>query len=419
MKQVKVIVIGAGLRGNAYAAYALSNPEELKIIGVAEPDDVRRSEFQEKYDLPDSRCFKTWQDVFGEEKWADAVMICTQDDMHVEPALAAIDRGYDVLLEKPIAQNAKECKEIDDAAKAKGVKVLVCFVLRYTTFFNAIKDIIASGEIGDVVSIVHNENVGDFHQTHSYVRGNWNNTENSSPMLLSKSSHDLDILQWIIGKKCIRLSSFGSLNYFNKANCPEKAPPRCTDGCTVDCPYDARKMYVENDSEWLRSAAAGHENPTDAEVEAAIKTGPYGRCVFQCDNDVVDHQVISMEFEDGITVAFSMCGFTPEISRSMKIMGTKGQIRAHTFAGSIIVSKFVNHPNLESREILVEDTGGHYGGDTGVMRCFCEYMRGDKSTIELSELGISTENHLLCFAAEHSRINNGAVVEIRDFVQSL
>jgi len=416
MKQISAILIGAGLRGNTYSTHALLLPEELRIVAVAEPDSIRRSEYQKKYNLSDDKCLRSWQDVFNREKWADVVMICTQDIMHFEPAMAAISKGYDILLEKPIAPTAKECYEIAGAAKAKGVKVIVCHVLRYSPIFKAIKEIIDSGEIGKVVTVVHNENVGDWHQSHSFTRGNWSNTGRSSPMILSKSCHDLDIMQWIIDRKCLRLSSFGSLTHFRKENCPTDAPARCNDGCTSDCPYNAQKMYVENGNDWLRSAATGQSEPTDAQVEASLKTGPYGRCVYKCDNDVVDHQVVSMEFEDEITAIFSMSAFTPDCSRSIKIMGTKGQIKAHTTPNSIIVSKFLTFPHHESREIVIPDEEGHGGGDAGIMRSFCAYIRGESNDHGLSEIGVSAENHMLCFAAEHSRINNGAVVEMRDFV---
>jgi len=416
MKTITAILLGAGGRGNAYSTYALKNPEELRIVGVAESDDVRRNEFKNRFDLADEKCFHTWQDVFTMEKWADVVMICTQDAFHFDNAMAAIEKGYDLLLEKPITTTAAQCRELAAAARTKGAKVLVCHLIRYAPFFMTIKDIIDSGEIGDIVTISLNENVGDYHLSHSYVRGNWSNKERSAPMILTKSCHDMDLLQWLIGKKCLRLSSFGSLKFFNKDNCPPGAPLRCTDGCEVDCPYDAREMYVNSNTAWMRYIAAGYSNPTNEDVLEAIKIGPYGRCVFQCDNDVVDHQVVSMEFEDGVTVAFTMSGFTPDISRTIKIMGTKGQIRAHTTHQSIEISKFVTHPHTENREIILNiEEDGHGGGDTGVMKSFCSYIRGDCDDQNLSEIGISAENHLLCFAAEESRINNGAVVEMSEY----
>jgi len=412
MEPLKAILIGAGLRGSAYSAHAISNPGDLKIVGVAEPDDFRRKEYQKKFALSDENCLLSWQDVFTRDKWADVVMICTQDAMHTEPVLAAIKQGYDILLEKPIAPTAGECMEIAQAAREKGVKVVVCHVLRYTPFFTTIKDIIDSGEIGEVVTMVHNENVGNTHQAHSFVRGNWAVTGKSSPMILAKSCHDMDIMQWLIGKKCLRLSSFGSLKYFCKENCPYGAPLRCTDGCEVDCPYDARYLYYEGDLGWFRSAAAGHADPTDAEIDAALKSGPYGRCVYQCDNDVVDHQVVSMDFEDGVTVVFSMSAFTPEVSRSIKVMGTKGQIKGHQELGSVIVSDFTTR---KDREIIIDATGGHGGGDAGIMHAFCDYVRNDSCSAGISEVAISASNHMLCFAAEASRLDGGKVIDMTCF----
>jgi len=405
---IKVIVVGAGQRGNTYAAYAISHPQDIKIIGVAEPDDIRRESFAKKFSIDSKNCLNCWKDVFAGEKWADAVMICTQDNMHYEPAMAAIDRGYDILLEKPISPSLEECEAIADAAEKKGVKVVVCHVMRYTPFSVTIKSVVESGEIGKIMSIVHNENVGNIHHAHSFVRGNWGVLADSSPMILAKSCHDMDIIQWLVDKKCLRLSSFGALSYFHKANCPDGAPMRCTDGCTENCPYDSRKLYLQGKNEWLRSVAAGHYDATDDEVEDAIKTGPYGRCVFQCDNDVVDHQVVSMQFEDDITVIFSMSAFTPDISRSIKIMGTKGQIKVHTSTNAVKVTNFVTG---EEREIDTTALGGHDGGDNGIMIAFCDYIRG-KEVKNISDIRISTENHKLCFAAEESRLNNGAIIEL-------
>lgn len=414
MKQLTAILIGAGLRGNTYSAYALTHPDELRIVGVAEPDAVRRVQYKEKFDLPDERCFSTWQEVFAKGKWADMVMICTQDSMHYEPCMAAIEKGYDILLEKPISPSYAECKEIADTAHEKNVKVVVCHVMRYTPIFAEIKKIADSGEIGKIMTIVHNENVGDFHHAHSFVRGNWRNSKESSPMILAKSCHDLDFLQWLVGKKCLRLSSFGSLSYFTKENCPAGAPPRCTDGCEIDCPYHAYKMYVLGGSDWLRSASAGKANPSDEEVLKAIKTGPYGRCVYQIDNDVVDHQVVSMEFEGNVTAIFSMTAFTADTSRSIKIMGTKGEIKAHTESDCITVTKFMPFPHKKSREVLIEipPDDHHYGGDMGLMKSFCAYLRDESSQTGISEARISAQNHLYCFAAEKSRLNNGMVIEI-------
>ena len=407
MEPIKAIVIGAGQRGNAYAAYAKSNPQDLQFVGVAEPHDIRRSDFGEKYGVDKENCLHTWEEVFAREKWADVVIICTPDRLHYEPCMAAIAQGYDVLLEKPISPNPQECVNIANAADEKAVKVVVCHVMRYSPFSVKIKEVIDSGEIGKVMSIVHNENVGNIHQSHSFVRGNWRNKEESAPMILAKSCHDMDFLQWLIGKKCKSLSSYGSLAYFNRENAPKGTPDRCIDGCTVDCPYDSRKLYLQSKNDWFRSVAVGHYNSTDEEVEAALKTGPYGRCVFKCDNNVVDHQVVSMSFEDDITVIFSMSAFTPETSRSIKIMGTKGQIKAHTSYKVAVVNNFVTG---EEREVDTTAVGGHGGGDSGIMKALVDYLRG-KDIPDISEARISAENHMLAFAAEDSRLKDGAKAE--------
>ena len=287
-------------------------------------------------------------------------------------------------------------------------------MLRYAPFFSALKEIIDSGEIGDIVSVVHNENVGNIHQSHSFVRGNWSNSKESAPMILAKSCHDMDILQWLIGKKCLKINSFGSRKFFNRANCPEGAPARCTDGCKHDCPYDARKVYAEDawyGKGWFRPVVANCANPTDEEVTAALKTGPYGRCVFRCDNDVVDHQTVNMEFEDGVTVMFSMCGLTPDTSRTIKIMGTKGQIMGHMEKKDILVTNFLTREERKA-EVKLAIEGGHGGGDAGIINAFSEYVSGAYTGNAISEITVSAENHMLAFAAEESRTDGGRTIEL-------
>lgn len=416
---MKAIIIGAGMRALNYASYSTQHPEELQIVGVAEPNEERRMEVKRRFDIPDENCFDSWEKVFEREKFADAVFICTQDKMHYEPTMAAIEKEYHILLEKPMSPSPEECIKMAEAAEKKNVKVVVCHVLRYADFFVEIKKIILSGEIGDVVSMVHNENVGNSHHSHSFVRGNWRNSKESAPMILAKSCHDTDIMQWLIGKKCLKVSSFGSLKYFNKENCPKDAPPRCTDGCPHfdDCPYDTRKLYFEGHTGfryWYRCVAAntGDMPATDEQVMEALKTGPYGRCVFQCDNDVVDHQSVNLEFEDGVTALFSMCAFTPETSRTIKIMGTKGQIRGHMEENTIIVTDFLTYTDRVIDISQSNGLAGHGGGDTGMMEALCDYINNDVKSIGISDIRTTAENHLISFAAEESRLNGGKVVEL-------
>ncbi len=417
MKKIRAVLAGGGMRGTGYAKYALDHPDELELVAVAEPNKERRDHLKKLHNLPDSRCFESFTELFSLPKMAELAMICTQDNMHVGPALAAIDKGYEILLEKPVAPTAKECRKVEAAAIQKGVHVVVCHVLRYSAFFANIKEMIDSGAIGEVVSIVHNENVGYFHQAHSFVRGNWRNTAQSSPMILAKSCHDMDLLQWLLGKPCKKVHSFGALCYFTRENCPPGAPARCIEGCphAKTCPYDTKKLY-ENGLWWFQEAAANKPSPTPDEVRAALRTGPYGRCVFQCDNDVVDHQVVNLEFEGGVTAAFSMCAFTPETTRTIKIMGTKGQIRGLLADKMEIVADYfeTNTQAVIDPQEKIGGIAGHGGGDTGLMASVCAMLRGQYAGNAISDISTSVHNHNIAFAAEASRLEN-RVVQLSEF----
>lgn len=418
MKKVSTILIGAGARGIIYSSYAIKHPDELQVVAVAEPDDFRRNYIKDKHGIPDDMCFSAWKEVLSLPKFADSVMICTQDKMHYEPAMAAIEKGYHILLEKPISPSPRECIEIAEAANAKGVNVVVCHVLRYTSFFSKIKEIIDSGAIGDVVSIMHSENVGFYHQAHSFVRGNWRNSRESSPMILAKSCHDTDIIQWLIGRECLKISSFGSLKHFRRENAPENTPDRCIEGCreASRCPYDAVKFYLreEKNNPWFSQAVTGVVGPSEEQIEEALKNGPYGRCVYKCDNDVVDHQVVNMQFEDDITVSFTMSAFTPQIDRTIKIMGTKGELGGKMGKEmSIVLHDFLTKTEKKI-ECELPASGGHGGGDVGIMKAFCRLLNGNYSSNALSDISISATNHMLSFAAEESRIS-GRVIDIKEF----
>ena len=328
MKKLTAIVMGYGMRGQGYSQYSFDNPDELQIVGVAEPEITKRNYAKERHNIPDNMVFDHWEKLAALPKIADFAIIATQDRMHLEPALACIEKGYDLLLEKPMAPTAKECKIIYEAAEKKGVKVIVCHVLRFTQFWYKLKDIIDNGDIGDIMSIVHMENVCHLHQSHSFVRGNWRNSIESAPMILAKTCHDMDILQWLIGKDCKKVQSFGSLSHFRKENQPAGAPARCLDGCphADKCFYEPVRFYTDEHNPW-RETVADKVKPTEEEIVEALKTGPYGRCVYECDNDVVDHQVVNMEFDGDCTVTFTMNAFN-EGGRYTRIFGSKGEIVA-------------------------------------------------------------------------------------------
>lgn len=424
MEKKKLILIGAGMRGKSYTDTAFKMDGRFEVVAVAEPIDDRRNYIQRKHGLPDDMCFTTWEPLMEREKFADAVIIATMDRGHFAPAMAAIDKGYEILLEKPIAPTPEECIKIAEAANRKGVNVLVCHVLRYTPFFRLLKRTIDDGVIGKIVSIQHSEHVGNLHQSHSFVRGNWRNSEESSCMILQKSCHDLDILQWLIDKPCRRIQSFGSLTYFTAANAPSDAPERCIDGCSHadECYYNAVKIYLDDKKNgWFRTTATKKVAPTDADVELALRTTDYGKCVFKCPNNVVDHQVVNMEFEDGITVSFTMEAFNKG-SRNTRIMGTKGEIIANMSDDHITIYDFATR---DYREIKISDAfadesinGGHGGGDPKILDAFYELICGHKTGKSVCNVSVACDNHMLAFAAEASRIS-GKVIDVREFVENI
>ena len=419
MKKLTAVVLGYGMRGSTYARYATDHPDEVEIVAIADPVENKRAYAKEKHNLPDDMLFTDWKDVAKLPKLADFAIIAMQDNMHYEPALACIEKGYNILLEKPMAPTARECREISEAAEKKGVKVIVCHVLRFTQFFCALKDLLDGGKIGEVMSIVHMENVGNTHQSHSFVRGNWRNSEESCPMILAKSCHDTDILQWLVGKKCRKVQSFGGLDHFNAAHRPEGAPDYCIQGCPhgETCFYNAVKLYYDDkDNAWFRGVAANTAtNPSDEAVKEAITHGPYGRCVYACDNDVVDHQIVNMEFEGGTTVTFSMNCFNKG-GRFIRIFGTAGEITASIDSGKIELFDFATR---ETSEIDLLNTGnsitsGHGGGDTGIMQDLVKYFNDEKPSKSICGINTSFMNHLIAFAAEESRAKD-IVVDLDKF----
>ena len=422
MKKLSAIIIGGGLRGVAYSNMMNKYPECFEVVGLAEPRPERRLALKEKNNIRDDMCFEDYKQLLAKGKVADFAVIATMDQDHYAPAMQAIELGYDLLLEKPIAPTAKECADIERAAKKHGVRVVICTVLRYTPLFTKIKELITNGTLGKVMSVNHEECVGDLHQTHSYVRGNWGNVERSAIMLLAKSCHDLDLLQWLVDKKCKKIQSFGSLSYFKRENAPDGSPEYCIDGCphADKCPYDAVKVYLNNEGKgyrgWFRTAATKLPNPTDEDIVKALKETQYGKCVFKCDNDVVDHQTVNMLFEDDITVTFTMNAFNKG-GRFIHIFGTKGELRA-ALDGDTPISVF----NFETRKdetisIYGEDgmAKGHGGGDEGIIRTLYSYLTDDYDGMSVPDIEQSTYNHMLVFAAEESRIN-GTVVDIDEFI---
>lgn len=415
MSQIKAILIGAGARGaGGYAPYALDYPHELTFVAVAEADPARRNRFAEKHGISPERCYESWEPLLAEPRLGDIAVICTQDRMHYGPTMQALEKKYHVLLEKPMSPDPKECLEMEQAAIQNDRLLTICHVLRYTPFWSTMKRLIQQGAIGEVASIQLNENVGYWHIAHSFVRGNWNNSEKASPMILAKSCHDMDVLSWLMDRTCTQVTSFGSLMHFREEHAPEGSADRCLD-CKVEstCAYSAPRFYLSDQYKgW-----AGHftQELTKASIIQGLRETDYGRCVYRSDNNVVDHQVVNMEFEGGATVMFSMCGFTYEQERRIQIMGTRGELRGEE--DKITVFDFLSGQKTEIT--IPSQSSGHGGGDSGIVASFLNEVRNYNGQESLTSASASVRSHLIAFAAEKSRLNHGQSINLKQYAEEL
>lgn len=410
---MKYILIGAGSRGMTYGNWAKAHG--IQIAAIAEPRPERLAAAAAALDVPERCCFADGAQLLALEKCADAAIIASMDRDHYGHVMQALDRGYDLLLEKPISPDAVECMEIEAKANALGRKITVCHVLRYTPFFGRIKEILDSRELGKMVAIKHAENIGNYHMAHSFVRGNWRNDRLSSPIILQKSCHDLDILLWLTGAHCTRVAAFGSLRYFREENAPKDSVARCLD-CPVarNCRFDAWQAYQPVLGQWPADVVC--LEPTEEALRKALREGPYGRCVYRCDNNVCDHMSILMEFDDGITATFSLTAQTSDIHRSLHIMCQDGEILADDLDGSISVTHFRRNgaePGLSRTEYITSYGSGHGGGDEGIMQDFTDSLENPGAQSR-SSVSRSVESHLMAFAIEEARLT-GRVVEMAAF----
>ena len=418
MKPITVAIAGCGSRGlDTYAACQSRFPEKMKVVAAADIRPEKLEQIKAVCGLTDEQCYGSAEEMLRAGKLADVMMICTQDRQHFAHATAALNLGYHLLLEKPFAVTAQDCKAIVRMAQERGLHVIVCHVLRYTVFYQKLKQLIDAGRVGEVVSVQASEQVGYWHQAHSFVRGNWGIEEKSAPMLLAKCCHDMDILLWLTGKRCRRVSSFGSLRHFRPEFAPEGAAQRCTDGCPAadTCPYNAERFYLgkvrEGDTGWpVNILTTQHD---EAGVLQALQSGPYGRCVYRCGADVVDHQVVNLLLEDGVTVSFSMCGFSKYNQRDIRIMGTHGEIVGDLGANIIRVLPFVGEEERIDVRTLTDDFSGHAGGDARMLEEFLDLLLGiSEGSPSLTSVQRSLESHLVALAGEMSRKRGGEVIDM-------
>jgi predicted dehydrogenase len=414
---VTAVVIGAGLRGRStYGAQALAHPERLRIVGVAEPDAGRRAAMAQEHGIAREAVFEGWQALLERPRMARAAIVATGDRLHVEPALAAIERGYHVLLEKPIAPDPVGCVRVVEAAERAGRLLQIGHVLRYAAFYEAVHGILASGRLGRLLHVDAREHVATWHMAHSYVRGKFRNLAVAAPLLLAKSCHDLDLLVWFAGCPARRVGSFGGLDGYRESRAPAGSTARCADGCAVRerCPHDAVRFYLGPDESlariWPWSDLGA--DPSREARRRALASGPYGRCVYRCDNDVVDHQVVHVEFEGGATASFAVHGHASEESRTLRITGSEGELRGRLERGEIELSR---HGAFERETLRVEGSPlGHFGGDEGLVAGFAAAVASGEPEAVRASGRTSLESHLLGFAAERARLE-GRVVEMADF----
>jgi len=412
-KPVEAVLFGAGGRGrHTFGQYALRNADRLKFVAVAEPDAQRRETFAREHGIATEHAYPSWEDLLARPQMAPALFNATMDPMHADSTMAALEAGYHVLLEKPLAVDAVSCVRLVRKAQQNKRILQLGYTLRYAPFFEALNQMLTTGRIGQMLHVDHTEKVAYWHMAHSFVRGNWGNVARSGPMILAKCCHDMDLLAWMVDRPAVRVASFGALTHFRADWANSDIPKRCTDGCPIepDCPYSAIRMYLGENTDWPVSAIS--PDTSMAARREAVETGPYGRCVYRCDNDVVDHQVVAIEFADDVTVSLTMEGHTVENTRTMRYSGTEGEICGHMAKNELRVHDFASGQECLTRPGSYG--GGHGGGDPRMCDAFVEAVRADDPSAVLASAEAGLEGHLLCFAAEQARSQH-RVVEMDAF----
>lgn len=431
-KPITAIIVGAGHRSFVYSELAKTNPEMLKIVGVADPNPIRRKKAMDYFGFKEDMCFENAEELAKKGKIADTVINGTMDEQHLETAVPLLDAGYDMLLEKPFAPNEEEMRQIVNCAKKNNSKVMICHVLRYTPFYYAIKERIVNGEIGDIINIQTTEHVSYHHLSTSYIRGKWANSDKChTSMLLAKCCHDLDIIMWMMSEtKPKQISSFGGKFQFKPENAPKEAGTICMKDCPLvdTCVYSTKRLYIDHPDRWafyVWDALEGKKNVTIEDKIALMKSdSPYARCIYKCDNNVVDHQSVLINFESGATGTHNMVGGSAEPRREIHIIGTKGEIFGNFEESKFTVLKIDPSPDAHNEECDVEEVdlrvtgdmvgayGGHGGGDERLAADFVKFIRGEKPSLACTSIFDSVAGHLSVYLADKSRENGGMPMDV-------
>lgn len=415
MKKITFAVMGLGNRGGVYARHQLMFPERMEVTAIADTRQSCLDTANGYLHLPQDRLFHSAEELLTQPKLADVMIVATQDAQHRDHAIRALELGYDLLLEKPISNKPEEVRQIVEAANRLGRQVIVAHVMRYTPFYRKVKELLEQGAVGRILNVEAAEFVSCYHMAHAYVRGHWRRKDESSPIILAKCSHDLDLILWLTGKHCLSVSSIGSLDYFTKENMPDGAPERCADGCPAeDCPYHSLRFYLPRIPKWPTNNM--HPAPTEENIRRMLDTTRYGVCVYRQDNDVVDHQQVQMLLEDHVTVSFSVNALHTPSTRTIRIGGTAGELWGDLSEKKVYLRKHGQAP--EAFDLSGEfGSGGHQGGDTGLMQAVLEYFGGNKRMPSVTTIDRSAESHYVAFAAEESRLRNGEKIDMKEFMK--
>lgn len=432
-KPVTAIIVGAGHRSLVYSQLAVSNPEQLRIVGVADPNPVRRKKCMERFGFGEDMCFESAAALTEKGKLADAIINGTMDEVHIETSVPLLNIGYDMLLEKPFAVNETEMRQLTDCVKKNHNRVMICHVLRYTPFYYGIKERVVKGEIGDIINIQTSEHVSYHHLSTSYIRGKWANSDKChTSMLLAKCCHDLDIMMWMMAETTpSRVCSFGSKYQFKPENAPEGAGTRCLTDCPLvdTCNFSAKRLYIDHPDRWsfyVWDQLEKIENPSiEDKIELLKGDSPYGRCIYKCDNNVVDHQSVLINFANGATGTHNMVGGASAPLRHIHIVGTKGEIYGNFEESKFFVSKIDPSPSAHGGECQIEEVdlnvsgdmvgayGGHGGGDERLAADFVKFIRGEKPSLACTSIFDSIAGHLAVYLADASRENGGQPMEFK------
>ena len=419
---VTTVIVGAGHRGVGYGSYSQAHPDELQVVGVADPDPVRRARAREIFGFPEANCFETAEQLAAAPRIADTVINGTMDADHVPTSLPLLEAGYHVLVEKPICPTQEELLALLRVARRTGRHVLVGHVLRHAPFYAEVRRRVAAGEIGEIITVNTTERVSYHHMAVGFIRGKWNHKATSNPMLMSKCCHDLDLIAWMkSGVRPVRVASLGSLMHFRPEKAPAGSGTRCLVDCAIeaDCPYSARKHYLEQN---LWGTYAWHcleylGQPTEDDKINSLKTdNPHGRCVWRCDNDVVDHQSVIVEFADGAVAAHTLTTGTAKPCRTLHLVGTLGEIEGSVEDGAFVVRFADARPGHEFTETPVDlnvSMDMHGGGDLRLVEDFVRVVRGEQPSLSTTRLEDSVYGHLIGFAAD-AAMEEKRVVEIED-----